>query len=131
MTAVLWVPMFFAPVLMVDLLYGTGFSQAAPMLMLLASGYMMNAVSGLSGITLSMSHQEGWVATVHWIGLVIRVALGVAAALIWGAIGVAATSMVATVVIYALMWAQAKRRVGVATHATLRPKLRLLSKVSG
>jgi O-antigen/teichoic acid export membrane protein len=98
---------------------------------LLASGYLMNAVSGLSGITLSMSHLEGRVAAVHWVGLAFRVVAGTVAAWLFGMVGLAATSAVATVLVYALMWTQARRFAGVQTHATLRPRLRLLTQVAG
>jgi O-antigen/teichoic acid export membrane protein len=99
--------------------------------MLLASSYLINALSGLSGVTLSMSHQEGWVAKVHGCGLTVRVVLGIPAALAFGMVGLATTSMLATVTVYALMWWQARHRVGVSTHATLKPNLRLLTQVAG
>lgn len=129
--ALLWVPMMVVPAFVLSVIFGSAFSEAAPVLMLLASSYLINALSGLSGVTLSMSYQEGWVAKVHWIGLTVRGLLGIPAALMFGMVGLAATSMLATVTVYALMWWQARQRVGVSTHATLRPNLRLLGQVAG
>jgi O-antigen/teichoic acid export membrane protein len=129
--ALLWVPMMVIPAFVLSVVFGSSFSDAAPVLMLLATSYLINALSGLSGVTLSMSHQEGWVAKVHWCGLTVRVVLGIPAALLFGMVGLATTSMLATVTVYGLMWWQARRRVGVSTHATLRPNLRLLGQVAG
>ncbi len=125
------IPMLVVPTLPLDLVFGEAFRDAAPVLVLLAGAYFMNAVSGMSGITLSMTHHEGYVARVQWIGVVCRVALGAFAAWQFGLVGVAVTSSVVTVLVYALMWFHARSHVGVVTHATLRPHVRLLGKVAG
>lgn len=130
-SAVLWLPLILFPAAILALVFGADFAAAAPMLMILASGYLVKAVSGLSSITLSMSHQEGWVALVQWAGLGLRIVLGVAAALLWGVVGLAVSSVVTSLVINALNWWQVRRRVGVSTHATLRPRLRMLHQVAG
>ena len=129
--ALLWIPMMVIPAFVLSVVFGASFSDAAPVLMLLSTSYLINALSGLSGVTLSMSHQEGWVAKVHWCGLSVRVLLGIPAAVLFGMVGLATTSMLATVTVYALMWWQARKQVGVSTHATLRPNLRLLGQVAG
>lgn len=130
-TLVGWIPVLVAPALVVSLIFGSGFEDSAPVLVILASGFFMHAVLGPSAATLSMSNHEGSVAAVQWVGLLVRVALGVASALIWGIVGLAATSAVTAVAMYVALWIAARRRLGVWTHLTLRPRLSLLTKLSG
>lgn len=127
----LWLPMMVAPSLLLVLVFGVDFSAAAAVLMLLASGYLLNVATGLAAVTLSMSHHEGQVAIVHWLALGLRVVLGVTGALLWGLLGLAISSMTVTIATSAMMWLQARRRVGVSTHPTLRPRVRLLSQARG
>lgn len=130
-SAVLWLPIALFPAAILALVFGADFKTAAPVLVILASGYLAKATCGLSAVTLSMSHQEGWVALVTWVGLALRVVLGVTAALLWGVIGLAASSVIAMLFTNLLMWWQVRRRVGISTHVTLRPRLRLLHQVTG
>lgn len=125
------IPMLVLPALPLEIVFGEPFRDAAPVLVLLAAAYLLNAVSGMSGITLSMTHHEGHVARVQWIGLILRVVSGLLAAWQFGLLGIAITSASSTVLVYAMMWVHARRRVGVVTHATLRPHIRLLGKVAG
>lgn len=131
LVAVACIPMLLVPRLPLDIVFGEAFRDAAPVLVLLAAAYLMNAVSGMSGVTLSMSHHEGYVARVQWIGLSLRITLGAVAAWQFGLVGIAVTSSVVTVLVYLLMWLHARSHVGVVTHATLRPQLGLLRKVAG
>lgn len=129
--AVFWLPMFFAPGLVLGTMFGHAYAEDGVALMLLATGFFMNAATGLSSTTLAMSQQEGWVSLVQWIGVGLRIVCGTAAALLWGPIGLAASSMSVTILIYLLMWVQARRHIGVATHLTLRPSARMLTRVAG
>lgn len=126
-----WLPMVLAPAMLLEVVFGDAFRDSSPVLVLLATAYFANAVSGMSGVTLSMSHHEGYVARVQWIGLAMRLLLGVVAAINFGLLGIAVSSAMVTVVFYLLMWAQARTQVGIVTHATLRPDVRLLGKVAG
>lgn len=130
-TGCVWLPMVVLPGLLLSLLFGADFRDSATVLVLLATGYLLNSVTGLSGITLSMSHQEGRVAAVQGLGLGIRIVLSGLAAWQFGVVGLAAASAFTSVLIYVLLWVEARRKVGVNTHATLHPRLRLLTKVGG
>ena len=65
-TAVLWVPMLLFPAAILTLVFGHGFGEAAPILVLFTLGNVANVVVGLCGTVLIMSHNEGSVATVQW-----------------------------------------------------------------
>lgn len=131
LVGIAWLPMVLVPALLLDVVFGEAFRDAAPVLVLLATAYLTNAISGMSGVTLSMSHLEGYVARVQWIGLGLRLVLGAVGATWFGLMGIAVSSALVTVLFYLLMWLHARSRVGVVTHATLRPQLRLLKQVAG
>jgi O-antigen/teichoic acid export membrane protein len=130
-TAVLWIPMLLFPALTLTLIFGSGFGEAAPILVLLTLGNVANVVVGLCGTVLIMSHHEGSVATVQWCAVVARVLIGTAAALAFGAIGLGVSAAVCTVALYAAMWFVTKRETGLQTQVTLHPKLRLLKSTTG
>lgn len=130
-TGVIWLPMLIAPGWVLEVVYGAGYADAVPVLLLLTTGFFINALTGLSGVTLSMSHYEGTVAAVHWMGVISRLILGPLAALTVGIIGLGVTAMAVSIVVYAVMWLAARRKVGVSTHATLRPDLKLISRTPG
>lgn len=130
-TAVLWIPMLLLPGKILSWAFGAGFAGAAPLLVLLTVGNIANVLTGLCGTVLIMSHHEGVVATVQWCGVGARVLLGVAAALLFGAVGVAASAGAVTVGLFAAMWFTTKRRMGVSTHLTLRPNLALIKSTAG
>ena len=130
-TAVLWVPMLLFPAAILTLIFGSGFGEAAPILVLLTLGNVANVVVGLCGTVLIMSHHEGSVATVQWCAVVARVVIGAAAALAFGAVGLGVSAAVCTVALYAAMWFVTKRETGLQTQVTLRPKLRLLKSTTG
>jgi O-antigen/teichoic acid export membrane protein len=125
-TAVAWVPMLLAPGPLLDVVYGAGFAGGATALFALTVGSMANVASGLCGTALTMSHHEGSVAGVQVVACVVRIALGVAAAAIWGLDGLAATAAAVTITMYFAMWRLAKVRLGLRTEPTLRPRLGLV-----
>jgi O-antigen/teichoic acid export membrane protein len=131
MAVVLWVPMVFAPGPVLGTMFGSDFAGDGPILILLATGFLLNSATGLSATTLAMSRKEGWVSVALWAGLVPRILCGTVAALLWGPVGLAASSMTITILLYFGLWALARHQTGVATHLTLRPSLRLLSRVAG
>lgn len=126
-----WLPMVVAPSLLLTLAFGEEFTAAVPILVLLATGYFLNSVTGPSTVALSMSHHEGDVALVNWAAVVARVVAGLVCAHFWGATGLAASAATITALTYFVLWWAARRRVSVSTHATLRPDPSLLRKVSG
>ncbi len=123
--------MLLFPAAILTLIFGSGFGEAAPILVLLTLGNVANVVVGLCGTVLIMSHHEGSVATVQWCAVVARVVIGAAAALAFGAVGLGVSAAVCTVALYAAMWFVTKRETGLQTQVTLRPKLRLLKSTTG
>lgn len=121
-TSFLWLPMLLTPELILGLLYGDEFSSAALPLFLLTLGNVVYVGSGLCGVALVMSHHEGTVATIQTVSTVVRIVAGIAAALLFGVAGLAASSAIVTSVTYAVLWVQAKRLLGLWTQPTLRPQ---------
>ena len=130
-SAVLVVPIVLFPASSLQLVFGAEFAAADTVLLLLVVGLLVNVASGLCGITLTMSHHEGVVAAVQAGGVVLRTAAGLVAAAVWGLEGLAASASVLTAATYGVLWVQTRRRLGLWTHPTLRPRLDLLRRTSG
>ncbi len=130
-SGLLWVPMVVVPGVILTLVFGEGFVGAAPALMLLASGYLLNSISGLSATTLSMTHHEGDVALINWCAVVVRLISGIVCAGLWGVTGLAASSAAIATLHYAASWSTVRWRLSISTHATWRPRLSLLRRISG
>jgi O-antigen/teichoic acid export membrane protein len=132
-SGVLWVPMIVAPYIILRLVFNDRFAvaPAAAALILISTGYMLNAVSGMSGTTLSMSHHEGDTAVITWCVVATRLVSGGICAKLGGPIALAASSAAISVLYYAATWSTVRRRLNISTHATLRPKLALLRRIPG
>ena len=130
-SAVLWLPMVIAPEFVLRTVFGPGFEDAAPALMLIATGYLLSALSGMSGKTLSMSHYEGDLAIITWVIVAVRVASGLVCAYVWGITGLAMSAVVISAVFYLANWVAVRRRLSISTHATLRPNLKILARIAG
>jgi O-antigen/teichoic acid export membrane protein len=130
-SGVLWVPMVVAPQLVLRIVFSNTFTPAASALVLISTGYLLNSVSGMSGTTLSMSHHEGDMALITWCVVVARVVSGAVAAWLGGPVALAASSAVISVIYYTATWTTVRRRLGISTHATLRPRLSLLARIPG
>lgn len=130
-TAVAWVPMLLIPGPLLDVVYGPGFEGAATVLFLLTVGSMANVLSGLCGTALTMSHHEGSVAAVQVVACVIRIALGFAAAAVWGLDGLGTSAMIVTVAMYWAMWRLARTRLHLRTELTLTPRIGLVRRTLG
>jgi O-antigen/teichoic acid export membrane protein len=130
-SGVLWVPMVLAPQLVLRTIFSDTFAPAAWALVFISTGYLLNSVSGMSGTTLSMSHHEGDVAVITWCVVAVRLVSGAVSAWLGGPVALAASSAVISVIYYATTWSAVRRRLGISTHATLRPKLSLLARLSG
>ena len=131
LTAVVWVPMLLFPGTLLGAVYGSAFAAAAPILVLLTLGNVANVLSGLCGTALTMSRHESVVATVQWAAVLVRVGAGVVAAITLGAEGLGASAAVVTAGLYLSLWLLARRRMGLRTHLTLRPSIRLMRQTSG
>lgn len=130
-TALVWLPMVVAPEHLLRIVFGPGFEGAATALVLLATGYLLNSMSGMSGTALSMSHHEGQLAVITWTVVATRVASGVVCASLWGITGLAASAVAISALYYACTWFAVRRRLAISTHATLRPKLSILARIAG
>ena len=122
-SSILWLPMLVAPGAVLGLVFGPGFEEAAPALFLLTLGYATVVVTGMAGVVLTMSHQEGLVAGIQASTVVLRLVIGIAAALWLGVEGLAASAAAITAVSTVILWWQLRRRLGVWAHVTLRPSL--------
>jgi len=125
-TSLLLIPMLIAPAKLLELAFGDPFRAAAVPLFLLTVANVANVLSGLCGTALTMSHQEGAVAAVQAVSVTLRVVAGSAAALAYGLEGLAVCAMVITTATYTSMWWLARKRLGLRTEPTLRPRLSVL-----
>lgn len=130
-TLLLCLPILIAPGPVLDLVYGAGFDEAAPALLLLSVAFVVNVLMGLAGTTLSMAGREGVGAQVQWAGVVLRLLVAVPAALLGGVVALAAASSAVSVLVFVTMWLRARSQVGVSTHVTLRPDIRLILRTKG
>jgi O-antigen/teichoic acid export membrane protein len=130
-TAIGWIPMLVVPAPLLDQIYGPGFADGWPVLMLLTLGSLGAVVAGLSGVALTMSRHEGVVATVTWSALVLRVTAGLVLAATVGAVGLGASAAVVTVATYVVLWQVTRQRMGLRTEPTLHPAWRLLQRTAG
>lgn len=130
-TALLWIPMLAAPGWVLGTVFGDGFDEAATVLVLLTLGSCGNVFTGMCGTALMMSHHEGIVSNAQWVAVLLRTALGAAAAVAIGPVALGATAAATTVGLYLFLWLSTRRRMGIWTHPTLRPSLRLMRQTSG
>ena len=128
---VVFLPIVLAPKVILGTVFGDTFSDGGTALLLISTGYLLNAVSGMSGTTLSMAQHEGRMAVITWCVVSGRVLMGLGGALLAGVVGLAATSAVVSVLFYAATWLSVRRLLGLSTHLTLRPDLSMLRRVSG
>lgn len=130
-SAILWLPLFVTPEFVLGLVFGPRFDAAAVPLMLLATAALNSSVAGLAGLTLSMAHREGVTALVQWSALVARLVLGIAVAVLWGPVALAATAAVVSTIMYYAMWSRTRKDVGVNTALTFSPDVSLVRRPTG
>ena len=131
LAVVVSLPMVIAPGWVLDLVFGEPFSDGAVVLAMFAVAHLANAVTGLCGATLSMTHHEGAAALIMTVDLVVRLCLGVALALAFGLGGLAISVAVIGIGLNSALWVATLRLVGVNTLPTLRPSLALLRRTAG
>lgn len=130
-TVVIALPLLVAPGWVLDVVYGSGFQQAVVPLVVLTLALIINAVTGLAGLTLSMAHLEGIAARVQWGALVTRVAIGAAAATFLGLNALAVSAALVSSGMFVVMWRRTRRELGVNTAVTGRPDLSILKHPTG
>jgi O-antigen/teichoic acid export membrane protein len=106
--------------LVLTVVFGSDFEEGAPALAILATGELVNVLSGLCGIVLAMSGHERLVLVVTLIGVTAAAAADVIGANLGGITGLAIGSAVTTAGLYVALWAFARSRVGVWTHPSLK-----------
>lgn len=126
-----WLPMVLAPGLLLSIVYGKDFVEAAPALALLSTATLLNALTGPAMVTLSMSGREGVSAILTWISFITRLISGAICAHFFGLMGLAASATVITALNQVASWTAVRRIVGISTHVTLRPRLSLLRRTAG
>jgi len=131
LTVVLALPVVVVPHLVLGLVYGPGFDDAVPVMVLLSLAFFGNVATGLAGTALSMLGREGVAAKVQWAGAALRVVVGMPAALLGGLMGLTLSAVAVSIFVFIAMWLSAHRELGFYTHATLRPQLRLLRRTVG
>jgi len=124
-------PLMIAPGRVLSVLFGPEFAGAAAVLVVLVVGYLSTAFAGLAGPALSMTHNEGVVATMNWVALAARVALGGAAVLLVGIQGIAISASIVTALMYFVLWRRTRQLVGVSTLPTPRPSFALIRQTPG
>jgi O-antigen/teichoic acid export membrane protein len=125
-TVLLWLPIVLLPQLVLRIVFGPGFSEAAAPMVLLCTALVVNALMGLAGLTLSMGHREGVVASTQWWTLLVRVAVGALVAWQLGLVALAVSSLVWSTVYYVWIWLRVRREMGVNTALTVHPDLTLV-----
>lgn len=130
-SSVLWLPMLVFPGASLRLVFGEPFAAGATTLFLLTIGNAANVLSGMCGTALTMSRHEGVVAGVQGGSVLLRVVIGSLAAIQWGLTGLAASAAALTMVVYLVLWWQARVLLGLRTHATLRPSLSVIRRTEG
>lgn len=124
-------PLVLAPGQILLRVFGPEFQSASIVLVLLSIGYFVNALSGLCGPTLSMSHNEGRSAAIVSTSLFARLLGGTLSAAALGLIGLSISAAVITAATSLALWISTKRLVGVETLPALRPQLSLLWRTKG
>jgi O-antigen/teichoic acid export membrane protein len=130
-TAVVALPLLVAPGPIVRIVFGPEFSDAVIPLMVLTTAFLVNAMTGLAGLTLSMAHREGVAARVQWVTVVVRVAVGTLVAAKYGLIGLSISAAVMSVLMFVVMWQRARTVVGVNTAVTTHVDLSLVRRPAG
>jgi len=130
-TGILWIPMLVAPQLLLQAVYGDAFGGAALILVILTLGSVSNVLTGMCAVPLTMSQHEAVVAKLQWGGVALRIGLGTLLATQFGTVGLAVSAATVSTCVSGTLWYVTRRRMGIWTHPTLRPDLRLLRRTAG
>jgi len=130
-TAVVALPLLVAPGPILRLVFGPGFGDAIVPLLLLTAAFLVNASTGLAGLTLSMAHREGVAATVQWTALAPRVVVGTVVASAFGLNALAVSAALMSTLMFVSMWYRARAVVGVNTAVTTHVDLSLVRLPAG
>jgi O-antigen/teichoic acid export membrane protein len=104
---------YFAGEPLIRLLFGAEFASTYPILMILSAGYLGYTLFGPAGALLTMSGFEMLAARTFWTTAILNLVAGVAAALIFGVVGVATVTAITITLNNALLYLIARRKIGV------------------
>jgi O-antigen/teichoic acid export membrane protein len=105
------------------LFYGDFYRQAAPILLVLSLGQVVNVWAGSCGMALMMTGHQTWVLRILMLKGFFLVIASLLVVQDHGAMGVAVVSAIGLVLQNALMLVAAKRKIGVWTQASFSPKM--------
>jgi O-antigen/teichoic acid export membrane protein len=93
--------------------FGSDYLPAYPLLLLLTGGYVGNTFFGPAGSVMSMSGHEKMTAGVLWFTAALNLVVSSAAAIAFGAVGVAAVTGATITMYHAIIYIKARRLVGI------------------
>jgi O-antigen/teichoic acid export membrane protein len=105
---------FAAPLL--GLLFGEAYEDGAPILIALALGQIVNVLTGLCGVALSLCRREQLALRVSLAALAASVVADWVAASLWGVTALAIASAITSALSYLALWWLAHRELGMWTH---------------
>jgi O-antigen/teichoic acid export membrane protein len=123
-------PCVIVPARVIGLLFGPEYEAGAPILVALALGQMVNVATGLCGVTLSLCGHERLVLVVAIVSGVGSAAADYIAARLWGVNALAIASAATTAGSVLVLWALARRFLGIWTHPLWPTPRALLGTVS-
>jgi O-antigen/teichoic acid export membrane protein len=109
-------PCLIVPATVIGVLFGAQYEAGAPILVALALGQIVNVATGLCGLTLSLCGYERLVLVVAVVTGVGSAVANYTAARLWGVNALAVASALITAVSFIVLWALARRHVGIWTH---------------
>jgi O-antigen/teichoic acid export membrane protein len=95
---------------------GGAYANAAPALVVMAVGHIILVLSGNPQHVLAMTGRHRAVLVVNLLSAVVLLALGAIGARLFGAIGLAAAAATSVALQNGLLWAVARRELGIWTH---------------
>jgi O-antigen/teichoic acid export membrane protein len=125
------IPIAIWPSMALGLFFSGDHSGFNIVLIVLVLAQLINVGTGMCAPALTMTNFEGTVAKATTINLVLRVAIGLPAAIVTGAIGLAVTSTALSAGMWVYLLVQAKAKCDLDTLPTLRPSLASLRMVRG
>lgn len=104
-------------------LFGDAYRAAAPLLLVLSLGQLVNVLCGSAGYTLMMTGRQGDMMWITIAAGAVAIGLGLAAVRNHGALGVACASAIGLALQSVAMWLRVRQTRGLWTHASWRALL--------
>ena len=104
----------------VKVIYGSAYESASMLVIILSVGQTINVLTGPCGTVLIAAERGGEVLAITLLTGVAAIVITIAAASTFGVVGLASGVSFGTALQNAALWAAARRRTGLWTHATFR-----------